>query len=116
MFAVRVISGVILVVMAVYTSFVVMAHGLNFIPDYIGNIVAMNWPGQFQMDFSGYLLISALWVGWRHKFSGAGLALALGALCGGMLFFAAYLLVISLKEKGDVAALVLGNQRAQVAA
>lgn len=111
---IRLVSALMLLVIVVYTAFVVMDHGLNFIPEYIGNIVAMNWAGQFQVDFSFYLILSALWVAWRHAFSGAGIALALCALCGGMLFFAAYLLVTALREKGDVRAFVVGRAGARV--
>jgi NADH:ubiquinone oxidoreductase subunit 2 (subunit N) len=108
---IRLVSALMLLVMVVYTVFVVMNHGVNFVPEYIGNIVAMNWAGQFQMDFTCYLILSALWVAWRHEFSGAGIGLAVCAVCGGMLFFAAYVLVTALQEKGDVQAFVVGKRR-----
>lgn len=109
--AITFIAGLMLIAASIYTTFVVLDHGVNFVPEYIGNIVAMNWAGQFQIDFSCYLILSALWIGWRHRFSGAGIALSMMGLVGGILFFSAYLVVISVIEKGDVASLVLGSQR-----
>ena len=64
------------------------------------------------VDFTTYLVLTALWVGWRHEFSGAGIALALLALIGGMLFFALYLVFALQQVKGDPAKLLLGPGRA----
>ena len=58
-----------------------------------------------------YLFISALWIAWRHKFSGKGVVLAAIALIGGMLFFATYLLVQIRQADGDVGRLLLGDKR-----
>jgi hypothetical protein len=72
----------------------------------------MTWPGQFNTGFPTFLSLSALWVAWRHHFSGAGLALGLVALFGGMMFLAPYLRWASVQSSGDTKALLLGKARA----
>ena len=46
----------------------------------------MTWPGQFNFDFFGFLILSATWTAWRNQFSAPGLGLALVALFGGIPF------------------------------
>ena len=61
-------------------------HGMGLLDVFFGDIAAMGWPGQFNLDFMGMLTLSAPWVAWRHRFSSAGLALGVLALFGGGLF------------------------------
>ena len=96
---------------AAYTAVTMAAHGPNLLPVFFGDMAAMGWPGQFNFDFMTFLMLSALWVAWRHHFSAGGLVLALLAFFGGMLFLSAYLLVQSFRTKGDMAALLLGERR-----
>lgn len=103
----------ILLVLATYTAIVISNHGWNLLPVFFGDIAAMTWPGQFNLDFLGFLTLSAIWTAWRHHFSPAGLALAAAAFFGGMAFLTIYLLVASYQVKGDVRALLLGSQRAR---
>lgn len=99
------------VVIAGYTLVVASNHGTNLLPVFFGDMAAMEWPGQFNLDFMCMLLLSGLWVSWRHRFSAAGLVLGLIAVFGGALFLSAYLLVASIRAKGDVGALLLGQAR-----
>jgi hypothetical protein len=108
----RVLLATMLVTLTAYTAVVVANHGLNLLPVFFGDIGKMAWPGQFNLDFSGFLVLSALWTAWRHHFSPLGLALALIAFFGGMGFLATYLLWASFHVKGDVKALLLGVKRA----
>ncbi len=101
----------IFAVVAGYTFVVASNHGLNLLPVFFGDMATMAWPGQFNLDFMCMLLLSGLWVSWRHQFSAAGLALGLAAVLGGALFLSAYLLLTSVKVKGDVRALLLGEAR-----
>jgi hypothetical protein len=94
-----------------YTAVVIANHGLNLLPVFFGDMAAFAWPGQFNLDFMCMLALSGLWVAWRHRFSGAGIALGLVAFFGGALFLSVYLLVESFRTKGNVAALLLGRQR-----
>lgn len=95
-----------------YTAVTVSQHGLNLLPVFFGDMAAMGWPGQFNLDFMGFLALSAIWVAWRHRFAPAGLALGVLAFFGGMLFMTLYLLIQTYRTSGDVAALLLGPERA----
>jgi hypothetical protein len=62
------------------------------------------------------LLLSALWVAWRHRFSSAGLLLGVLAIFGGSLFLTAYLVIVTGQAKGDMKEVLLGRTRAVVVA
>lgn len=96
-----------------YTSVTIANEGMGLLPIFFGDIATMQWPGQFNLDFSCFLLLAAIWVAWRHHFSAAGLALALVASVGGMLFMSTYLLITSFRTGGDSTALLLGERRAR---
>jgi hypothetical protein len=101
------------VAVVVYTVPVASEQGLaRLLPVFFGDIGTMDWPGQFNLDFLGMLMLSALWVSWRHQFTAAGLTLGVGALLLGAPFLCAYLLVTSLRVGGDVRKLLLGEARA----
>jgi hypothetical protein len=100
------------VILAGYTAIVVANHGMGLLKVFFGDMAAMNWPGQFNLDFMFLLLLSALWVAWRHRFSGAGLLLGLLAIFGGSLFLTAYLLVVVGQARGDIKGVLLGKARA----
>lgn len=108
----RLFLVVVLLVLGGYTLVVGSRHGWDLLPIFFGDIAALTWNGQFNMDFLGFLLLSGLWVAWRHHFSAAGMGLGLVAVFGGMLFLAIYLLVALAQVKGDAAALLLGARRA----
>ena len=101
----------IFLALAAYTAIVIANHGWNLLAVFFGDIKAMTWPGQFNLDFLGFLTLSALWTAWRHHFSFLGLALAVVAFFGGMAFLTIYLLVVSYQVKGDVRALLVGAER-----
>lgn len=82
-----------------YTLVTISQHGWNLLPVFFGDMREMTWPGQFNFDFFGFLLLSGLWVSWRNRFSGLGLVLGLFAVFGGMLFLSAYLLYLSFKTE-----------------
>lgn len=94
-----------------YTAVTITSHGWNLIPVFFGDIRSMGWPGQFNFDFLGFLLLSGLWVSWRHGFSMAGIGLGVVAFFGGILFLSLYLLAISTKVNGDVEKILLGASR-----
>ncbi|MGB5163694.1 MAG: hypothetical protein WBN61_00395 [Woeseiaceae bacterium] len=78
--AFQVFRGVIFVAIVVYTAAVGTHHGWNLFPVFFADIMAMTWPGQFNFDFMGFLLLSGLWVSWRHQFSAGGLGLGVVAV------------------------------------
>lgn len=97
----------------VYTGFVGIAHGWNLFPVFFGDIFALTWPGQFNVDFSCFLILSGLWMAWRHHFSLGGLVLGVFGVVGGMSLLAPYLLFLSFRTKGDIKVMILGEQRAK---
>lgn len=93
-----------------YTAVVIANHGWNLFPQFVGDILAMSWAGQFNVDFSGFLVLSALWTAWRNGFSALGLALGVVAFFGGMLFLSIYLLALSATSK-NIRELIAGAER-----
>jgi len=113
MIAFRSMLGAMLLALAAYTLRVISEAGLGpLFPTFFGDMAKFGWPGQFNLDFTFMLALSATWVAWRHRFSVPGLALATLAFFGGAMFLTIYLLVASLAAGDDSAALVLGPDRA----
>ena len=109
----RLFLAICFVGIAAYTSVTNANHGWNLLPAFFGDMAEMGWPGQFNLDFMCFLALSALWVAWRHELSPSGLALAVAAFFGGMLFLSVYLLLHSYRSGGDVKVLLLGPNRAR---
>ncbi len=95
-----------------YTAVVMANHGVGLLTVFFGDMEAMGWPGQFNLDFMFMPTLSALWVGWRHQFSGAGLALGALAFFGGSLFLTTYLFIVTGRANGDMKEVLLGKARA----
>lgn len=108
----RILLVLILVVLTGYTAVVIANHGWNLLAVFFADMAAMEWPGQFNLDFMGFLTLAAVWTAWRHNFSPLGLMLGLVAFFGGMMFMTIYLLVISSTAKGDMKVVLLGAKRA----
>lgn len=96
MLILRTVLVIHLAVLVAYTLIVIQNHGMTLMPVFFGDMAAMAWPGQFNLDFMGFLILSALWTAWRHGFSAIGLILAVVAAFGGMAFLSIYLLILSL--------------------
>lgn len=109
----RLFLGVILASLIIYTLIVIYHHGMGLLPIFFGDMIAMTWPGQFNFDFFGFLLLSGLWVSWRNNFTVTGFMLGLLAVFGGILFLSAYLLWLTFKTNGDMQRLMLGDIRAE---
>lgn len=107
----RALLVLILVVLTGYTAIVISNHGWNLIAVFFGDMRAMTWAGQFNLDFMGFLILSGVWTAWRHHFSPIGVVLGVIAFFGGMMFLTIYLLAASYQVKGDVKALLLGAKR-----
>ena len=108
----RLFLAAVIAIVGAYTSVTIANHGMGLYPIFFGDIAEMAWPGQFNLDFLGFLLMSGLWVAWRHAFSAGGLILGIAAFNLGAPFLAAYLLIESVRHKGDSAAILLGKARA----
>ncbi len=109
MTAFRTFLVLIWLALAGYTAVVVADHGLGLLPVFFGDILALTWSGQFNLDFLMMLALSAIWVAWRHRFSKAGWALGALVLVGGVLALVPYLLVAIARANNDRRALLLGK-------
>jgi len=108
MLVLRIVLVVHLALLTAYTAVVIGNHGWNLMPVFFGDMAAMAWPGQFNLDFTGFLALSALWTAWRNNFSALGLLLAVVAFFGGMMFLSVYVLILSLKAR-DIQEILLGS-------
>ena len=108
----RVLLVVLFLALGGYTALVVARHGLDLLPIFFGDMAKLGWAGQFNLDFLCFLILSALWTAWRNGFSPLGLVLAVVAFFGGSGFLLPYLLVLTLRARGDMAVVLLGKPRA----
>lgn len=103
--------AVIFLIIVIYTIFVVKNHGLGLLPIFFGDIRAMTWPGQFNLDFLSFLILSATWMAWRNHFSPKGILLAILGFFGGMPILTIYLFILSFST-ADMKEILLGKNRA----
>jgi hypothetical protein len=108
----RLFLAAIILAVGVYTAITIANHGIGLYPIFFGDLAAMTWRGQFNLDFLCFLMLSGLWVAWRHHFTASGLCLGFAAFNFGAPFLAAYLLVASFQTNGDIRAMLLGERRA----
>lgn len=95
--------------LVVYTVYAVNNEGWSLFRIFTGNITALSWDGQFNLDFSCYLTLSGLWIMWRNQFSRSSVIIAIIATVIGIIVFAPYLLFLLVKEKGDIRKVLVGN-------
>ena len=107
----RMILLMIFIAITAYTAIVISNHGVGLLPIFFRDMAAMEWAGQFNLDFMCFLILSALWVAWRNQFSMGGVILGLIAFFGGALFLSAYLFVESFRANGSISYLLLGQRR-----
>jgi hypothetical protein len=93
-----------------YTFFSFQREGANLFQIFVANITALNWSGQFNLDFSCYLTLSGLWIMWRNKFNSNSILFGIVAMILGIMAFAPYLLYLLTIEKGDLKKVVIGNK------
>jgi len=97
--------------LAFYTGRVIGEYGWNLFPYFFGDMADWTWPGQFNLDFTTMLFLSASWTAWRNSFSPSGILLAVIAFFGGAGFLLPYLTFLAWKHDGDTAAILLGSNR-----
>ena len=85
----------LLVSVSTYAVIVTLEYGGGWFGIFMGDLIAMNWPGQFNFDFMCVLAVIGLWVAWRHEFTLPGILLGLCGFLGGAFFLTTYLFVIS---------------------
>jgi hypothetical protein len=94
----------------VYTFIAVQNDGGNFLARALEFATSMTWMGQFTLDFQCYLMLSALWIAWRNKFSTTSIIIAIVAMILGIIVFAPYLLFLLTKEKGNLKGVLIGDR------
>ncbi|MEJ8563219.1 hypothetical protein QTO30_19730 [Yoonia sp. GPGPB17] len=65
----RMLLTVIAVVIVAFTIAAVANEGLNLLPHFFIPIFALTWQGQFNVDFTSYLILSGVWMAWRGGFT-----------------------------------------------
>ncbi len=98
------------VAIVVYTLIVISRDGMDLFTPFFGDMLSLSWAGQFNFDFSCYLLLSAIWVSWRNSFTGRSFILAIIAAVFGIMFFAPYLLYLTIQAKGNMTKVLLGDR------
>ena len=112
MAAFRVILVLLFLWVVGYTIPVLAEFGLApLFPTFFGDMAAFTWPGQFNADFFGFLILSGTWVAWRNQFSPLGIGLGVVAVFGGIPFLTAYLFIMSFKVNDDLRLLIMGPGR-----
>ena len=96
--------------LAGYTIIVVKSEGWSLFQVLAENIVALNWNGQFNLDFSSYLVLSGLWIMWRNRFTTSSVFIALVAMIIGIMAFAPYVLYLLTREQGDLKRVLIGDR------
>jgi hypothetical protein len=104
----RLILTIITIVILGYTLAAVANEGANLLPHFFAPIVALTWQGQFNLDFTAYLILSGVWMAWRGGFTKGSIALGILAPPFGILFLAPYLIYLVGKTSGDARKLLLG--------
>lgn len=94
--------------LAAYTAVVISRHGLGLLPIFFGDVAKLGWPGQFNLDFLCFLILSALWTAWRNGFSAIALLLAFIAFFGGAGFLLPYLVFLTVRERGNMPRALIG--------
>lgn len=94
-----------------YTVIAIKNDGVNFLTRAQEFMLSMKWIGQFTLDFNCYLMLSALWIAWRNKFTGKSILLAIIAAVLGIIVFAPYLLLLIQKENGSISKVLIGDRK-----
>jgi hypothetical protein len=101
---------VMTLVVAILTLIAFQREGAGLFQVFIGNIRAGGWNGQFNADFTCYLLLSGLWLMWRNHFRPAALLMGVAASILGIVVFAPYLVYLLYREKGNLVKVLVGNR------
>jgi len=94
----------------IYTAYTVTLNGWNFLEVAIANVQAINWNGQFALDFNCYLILSAFWIMWRNQFKIKSIIIGIIAMIMGIVVFAPYLLYLLVKEDGNIKRMLVGDR------
>ncbi|HEX8193219.1 MAG TPA: hypothetical protein VF552_09990 [Allosphingosinicella sp.] len=96
------------IAIAAATLWALLELGLLALPRTMIADLSHPWRAQLYLDLELQLLVFAAWAVWRERSFGIGLACATATMLLGALFTLPYLLVASIRAKGDVGRLLLG--------
>jgi len=92
------------------TFVVSVSYGINWPAVAVGDILALNWRSQFNMDFVIHLFLLVTWICWREGFTAKGFAFGFLSIVMGGMFGFPYILYATYVAKGDPKALLLGSR------
>lgn len=110
-FAIQALLIVQTLTLLLYTAIAIQNDGFNFIERFQAFAFSMKWIGQFVLDFQCYLILSAIWIAWRNRFTTKSILFAIVAMILGIIVFAPYLIYLIQKEKGDMVRVLIGNRK-----
>ena len=100
--------------LAGYTALVMAEHGWNFAPHYFAGLARIDWPGQFDLDFTILIVLAAAWIVWRNHAGAASIVLAVLLVPFVSMLLTAYLLYLSWRERGDVVRMLIGDRKGAI--
>ena len=93
----------------VVTALAISSGGWNWPAVYFGDVAALSWRSQFNVDFLVHLALLASWIFWREGSNLRGFAFGfLSVFLGGMFGFP-YILSAVYRAKGDPRRVLLGS-------
>lgn len=95
---------------AILTLLALQREGAGLFQVFISNIRAGGWNGQFNADFTCYLVLSGLWLMWRNHFRPSAILLGLAAAILGIILFAPYMVFLLYREKGNLVKVLVGDR------
>ncbi|MEM7660934.1 MAG: hypothetical protein AAF292_01690 [Pseudomonadota bacterium] len=109
----RILLAALLVTLLVYTGLLLVDRGFDGIETFFSDIFAMNWQGQFNLDFFGFLTLATAWMLWRNDFKLWALVASPVFLFGGIPVLTTYLLGLSFQPNANMNRILLGPSRAR---
>lgn len=98
------------IIVSVYTVIAFKNEGADLFSIFLSNIQSLTWNGQFNLDFSAYLMLSGLWIVWRNNYNPFSIFFGIIASIVGIIVFAPYLLYLLWVEKGNLKKVLIGDR------
>lgn len=95
---------------AAVTLWAIVRLGLPAAAETFASDLTHPWRAQFYADLEAHLLVFACWIAWRERGAGRVAAFVLLTILLGALFTLPYILIESVRARGDARALLLGRR------
>jgi hypothetical protein len=106
----RIFLAAIWVVVAAVTVWALVEMGLAAALATFFSDLGHPWRAQFYADLEAHLLLVGAWMIYRERSRGVGVACAVLTVLLGALFSLAYVLIASIRARGDARMLLLGER------